>query len=266
MSGGKKKVLIVVLAVDAEPWRSIEELGQRGTWADPEASASVMWLHGVNSGLTRLLTLGTAKCLGLIGAKRAQKIFRRKVGAWFAARPVRACGRYIQTSVPESYLMTNAKTVAAFRHLLETEEFDFILRTNSSSYVELGRLEEFVQTLPEGGYYGGAVWRVQGLEYVTGSTILMSRDLVEHAVRDPEWDFELIDDMALGRSMRRRGVKPQSVERVDVLTADDLSHLDSTSLSATFLVRCKGEENREHDILAMRKVHSVYRAMRVTES
>jgi hypothetical protein len=261
MAGEKKKVLVVVLAVDAEPWRSIEEFGQRGTWAKAGSSIPVMWLHGLDSGFLRLVILGIAKCLGELRAYRAQRMFRRKTGAWLARRDVRVVGRDILTGVPESYLTTNAKTVAAFRHLLKTEDFDFILRTNSSSYVDLERLDQFVQAIPDGGYYGGAVWRAQGLEFVTGSTILISRDLVELAAFDERWDFDLIDDMALGWSMRRAGVTCQSIERVDVLSEDSILSLSEEALASAFLVRCKVEADRSGDIRAMRRVHDLFAAI-----
>lgn len=255
---GEKKVLVVVLALDADPWRAIEEEGQRGTWARNGAEVPILWLHGVNRGPVRALVRGFSKALGLIHADSALTAFRRKAGAWAAGRKVSIEGRNIHTGVPETYLMTNSKTVAAFRHLLITQEFDYILRTNSSTYVNLERLKAFVQTLPENGYYGGAVWHSHGLEFITGSTILLSRDLVEYAARDPEWDFDLIDDMAIGRSMRRAGAAPQSVARADVLTPADLARLDASALASSFLVRCKGADDRSHDIAAMHRVHALY--------
>ncbi|MCB5293366.1 hypothetical protein BJQ90_02814 [Arthrobacter sp. SO3] len=208
--------------------------------------------------MARAIIRVISKGLGIVRANGALKAFRHKAGGWAAGRNVTVEGRAIRTHVPETYLMTNAKTVAAFRHLLDTRDFDYILRTNSSTYVDLHGLRDFVQNIPDRGYYGGAVWKAQGLEFITGSTILLSRDLVEYAATDPEWEFDLIDDMALGGSMLRAGARPQSVERADVLTSGDLARLDSGSLTSTFLVRCKGEENREHDIAAMLRVHELY--------
>jgi hypothetical protein len=66
--------------------------------------------------------------------------------------------------------------------------------------------------------------------------------------------------MALGRSMSRAGAVPQSVSRTDVLTSEDLARLDAAALSSSFLVRCKGESDRKHDIAAMLRLHELYGA------
>lgn len=253
-----KKVLVVALALDVSPWREIEEVGQRGTWASGDHDVPVFWLHGLTKGPARAAARIVPKALESVKAAALAKEFRRRAGAWAASRPVVTQGRRIQTQVPETYLMTNAKNVAALRHLLVTQDFDYVLRTNSSTYVNLSMLSNFVQALPSEGYYGGAVWQAKGLEFITGSTILLSRDLVEYAAFDDAWDFDLIDDMALGESMQRAGAKPQSVARVDVLTAGDIDVLRAEDLGSAFLVRCKGATDRDHDIAAMRRVHQLY--------
>lgn len=257
--GTKKKVLIVVLALDAEPWRSIEERGQRMTWAVDGSAVPVLWLHGISGGLVRGLIRIVGKGLELCRAHKLVKAYRHAMGRWAAGRGAAIEGRELRTRVPETYLATNAKTVAAFRYLLLTQDFDYILRTNSSTYVNVPMLMEFVQTLPSEGYYGGTLWRAHGVEYATGTSILLSRDLVEHAARDPLWDFDLVDDLALGKSMIRVGVKADPFTRVDVYTEDDLKSLRPEDVASAFIVRCKGLEGRRHDIAAMHRVHQLYR-------
>lgn len=256
--GNKKKVLIVVLALDAEPWRSIEELGQRGTWAGADANIPILWLHGLNRGPARALVRVVSKILTKARARVPLGKFRHAVGKWAAGRGTVINGRQLLTRVPETYITTNAKTVAAFRHLLLTEDFDYILRTNSSTYVNLHKLEEFVQTIPDTGYYGGTLWRSHGIEYATGTSILLSRDLVDYAAHDPRWEFDHIDDVALGKSMARAGVTVDPFTRIDVYTAAALAKLTVDDLKSVIVVRCKGVEERGHDITAMHRIHALY--------
>ncbi|MGY3564827.1 hypothetical protein [Sinomonas sp. RB5] len=152
--------------------------------------------------------------------------------------------------------MTNAKTVAAFRHVLATEEFDFLLRTNSSSYINLPFLLDYIQNIPSRDYYGGTTWEKEGLTYVTGTSILLSRDLVSYAAEDPYWDFDVIDDIAVGKSMARRGVEPVGVPRVDLYSDSDLCGLTDEMLKTTYIFRCRGESDRGHDISAMQFIHA----------
>lgn len=247
-----KRVFVIVLAHDAEPWRTIQEDGQKRTWAaDPDVP--VRWLHGQSSGLVRF----AARAIPTMLRGSAVTAFYNLVGKWVASRRVRTVGDRIETSTPETYLMTNAKTVAAFRHILDTEDFDYILRTNTSSYVNLPLLQRFVQSLPNTGYYGGTLWEKNGMTYVTGTSILLSREMVEHAAYDKEWDFDLIDDLALGRSMERAGVSPRPIPRVDACTAEALQSLTFAAVSSTFIIRCRGAGDRGHDIAAMSRVHEL---------
>lgn len=253
-----KTVLVVVLALDSEPWRSIQALGQKSTWASSDSDLPIFWLHGLLGGPSRQLIRIGNKSLQVLGFKRALRIFRRRAAVWAAGRKVSLEGSRIQTRVPETYLMTNAKTVAGFRHLLRTYEFDYILRTNSSTYVNLKMLEDFVQGLPSEGYYGGTTWRAHGVDYVTGTSILLSRDLVKHVAYDPEWNFDVIDDLAVGMSMARAEIIPKPIPRIDICSSGDLAALDPVVLASSFIVRCKGLEDRQHDIRAMQRVHELY--------
>lgn len=258
--GTEKKVLVVVLALDAEPWRSIEEQGQRATWARDETDVPIFWLHGINRGLSRALIRSVSKGLELLGAKKSVRTFRHFTGRWAAGRGATIEAREIRTRVPETYITTNAKTVAAFRHLLSVADFDYVLRTNSSTYVNIDMLTKFVQSIPNDNYYGGTSWQAHGVEYATGTSILLSRDLVEYVAGDPSWEFDLVDDLALGKSMVRAGAKVDPFPRIDVYTREDLCGLRSEDLKSTFIVRCKGLEGRRHDIAAMRRVHELYGA------
>ncbi|MDP9986457.1 hypothetical protein J2S98_001610 [Arthrobacter oryzae] len=253
----RKRVLVLVLAMDAQPWRMIEDEGQRKTWAaEPHSDVPVRWLYGKT---------GTASTIaryvqGAVQrfAPAAYRPYSRAVGGWFAARPARTAGDRVETRVPETYLNTNPKNIAGLRHLLATEDFDYVFRTNTSSYVDLAGLEEHVQGIPATGYYAGFIGERDGTRFASGTCTLMSRDLVEYAVNDPEWEFGLIDDVAMGRCMARASVDVKPLERVDVLTAEDLAALTPESLTSAFVVRCKSSGGRGHDVEAMHRVHSLY--------
>jgi hypothetical protein len=255
-----KKVLVLVLALDSEPWRTIEEQGQKVTWASADAKVPVYWLHGQTGGLIRVWTRLVGRLLQLFGAVEALKQFRVWVAAMAAQRPVLQSDSRIVTGVPETYIMTNAKTVAGFRHILASHEFDYVLRTNSSTYVNLSMLSDYVQNLPSTNFYGGTLWTSGAVNYATGTSMLLSRDLVERVVDDPKWDFDLVDDLAVGMAMSRAGVPLNAFPRIDVCTSEDLVSLSIETLRSSFIVRCKGLDDREHDVIAMRRVHALYQA------
>lgn len=262
--GSPKRVLVLVLAMDAQPWRMIEDEGQRATWAaQPDGGIPVFWLYGKTGILGTLARYAQRAVLRFTSAS-VFRWYSRVVGAWVASLGVREVGDRIETTVPETYLNTNPKTVAGFRHLLATQDFDFVFRTNSSSYVNLPMLQEFVQSIPTERFYGGFIGESGGVRFASGACTLMSRDLVQHVVTDPEWEFGIIDDVAMGRSMMRAGVAVQPVKRIDVLSLADIDALKAEDLRSVFVVRCKNSDARAHDVSAMRRVHELYTELLMT--
>jgi hypothetical protein len=244
--------------MDAQPWRMIEDEGQRKTWAaDLDGSVPVYWLYG-KSGAVSTAARYVQRGLQRFAPDAAFRTYSRLAGAWAASRPARVVGDRLETGVPETYLNTNAKNVAGLRHLLATEQFDYVFRTNTSSYVNLRRLEDFVQTVPTEGFYAGFIGERDGVPFASGTCTLLSRDLVQHVVNDREWEYGVIDDVAIGQCMARAGVPVQPLERVNVTSLAELDALSAGDLRSAFVVRCKNPDAREHDVTAMHRVHELF--------
>lgn len=259
-----KRVLVLVLALDQEPWRSIEEQGQRGTWAarsDADCQTNVFWLHGKLSGPIRFAVRAGMKVLNVLGLSNSVERLQNLTGAWAARRTVHQDGHRIVTQVPETYINANAKTIAGLRYLLDHHDFDFLLRTNSSTYVNRPMLDAFARGLPSGPYYGGHVAVAGADRYASGACALLSRSAVEIVVNDPDWEYCLVDDIALGRSFARAGLDVQSFNRIDVSGSQQLQELNADVLMTSFVVRCKGLDTRDHDIVAMHRVHELYQGL-----
>lgn len=254
-----KRILVLVLTVDQEPWRTIETEGQRATWAaTSDGEIPIFWLYGRTGGVTRFLLRASNKTLQAMGAVSTLARFRHLTGSLAARRPVREQGDKVYTQVPETQLGVNPKTRAGLRHILETHDFDYLLRTNTSTYVNLKLLAEFVAGLPDESYYGGFIGESNGVRFASGTCALLSRDAVQTIVADAAWQYEIIDDVAIGWSMRRAGLEVQPIHRIDVHTSEDLGALGVETLRSTFVVRCKGLDSRQHDVAAMRRVHELY--------
>jgi hypothetical protein len=256
-------VLVLVLSFDREPWASIER-EQRRTWAAPDRLTSqspVHFYYGVHGGPAHWAFRATGKALRSAGFPSAQRRVLGFDGAITARRPVTQCGDRIHTRVPESYLNVNAKTWAAVRYLLAVQQFDYLFRTNTSSYVSLSHLRQLVDGLPRSGYYGGFIGHHQEVPFASGTGILLSRDAAEFAFNDPSWEFDQIDDVALGRLMARAGVSVQPLPRINVTSPDDVVVSDPAAFSSCHLVLCKSGADHPMDIEIMTQVHKIYQSL-----
>lgn len=168
--------------------------------------------------------------------------------------PVHGFGDRILTSVPEAYYTVGAKTKAAFRHALETYDFDYVYRTNTSSYLNTELLAKRLDSLPQKGVYSGYPGRFHSIEFASGTSILLSRDVVEYFVEAKAWQHELTDDVAMGALATRLGLKLRPSERVDVTTPAEVDTIPIDDLRNVELFRCKSLTDRSQDASIMRRL------------
>lgn len=109
-------------------------------------------------------------------------------------------GNWLKVPAPDNYKCIGWKTKMALEEVFNTP-WDYLFRTNSSSYVCKKRLLQHVQGLPESGYYGGCrnygsmppVW-------VSGAGMILSRDVAELAQSQLSTSTsEVVDDIEIGQ-------------------------------------------------------------------
>lgn len=88
-------------------------------------------------------------------------------------------------------------------------DYDFIFRTNSSSYVNKKRLKQFAATLPTEKLYAGKTLvdlnDFSGLA-VSGAGIWLSRDTADILRNEIDPAFEMEEDIVIGRILRKHGI------------------------------------------------------------
>jgi hypothetical protein len=255
------RVLVLVVSSEREPWRTIERRGQRMTWAAvPIPDVPVLFYYGTPASIfargTGLLAYG----LRAVHAAGTRERYLSVVAPRHVRRSVHREGSRIWTGVPDNFIYMGARQRAAVRHVLATESFDFLLRTNVSAYVHLARLKAYVSRLPKARYYGGLIDRreqnSEGVSYVAGAGVLMSRDVADIVAWDDAWQYGRADDVAIGYLLQRHGIEPDPIPRLDIARPDD--RLDLGKLQECFLVRCKSGAPPEGEIEIMHKVHAAY--------
>lgn len=124
-------------------------------------------------------------------------------------------GKELLVNIPEPDY--GNKTLNSFI-LVDSMDYDYIFRTNSSSYIDKSLLLEYVKDKPKEKYYSGVIGTYNGIEFASGSGYFLSKDLVKLVIDNRNmWNLNHIDDVALGEFLRCFGYKPTPNPRFDVV-------------------------------------------------
>lgn len=126
-------------------------------------------------------------------------------------------GDVLELRCPDAIEYTLLKTVTAFKYLREHSDFDYIFRTNTSTYVNVPLLEKFTDTLQyEDVMYSSELYSLsEGLApyplaiYGRGNGLLIPRHLIDVLIRE-SINFQympVVDDMYIGNILNSYFIK-----------------------------------------------------------
>lgn len=121
---------------------------------------------------------------------------------------------------PQSAGIIN-KTIYSLEAMLpRMDEFDYVLRTNLSSFYNFPNLLKALKTLPRTNCLFGSTF-TEG--FVSGSGFIMSTDVVKKLVKGKKKliDHKEFDDVLIGQYLKRKKVPLIPHSRVDLLAFDD---------------------------------------------
>lgn len=148
------------------------------------------------------------------------------------------------------------KTVLSMEVFLpKMKEYDYVIRTNLSSFYVLPRLLNFLKSQPKEKYYSGIQmhlppqWNPQfGLvNFVSGAGIILSSDLVEMLVREKEEVFKLNtimpDDVLIGWFFQNKAIYSKHAGRTDFQTKEEFVAAKGNIPNDSFHFRAKSNYN-----------------------
>jgi hypothetical protein len=97
------------------------------------------------------------------------------------------------------------KTLMVFRYFMPlVDNYDFIYRTNLSSFIHFGRYLEYCSRLPLTGVYSGFIGKHDGGVYASGSGFTLSKDTFKKVVEMGYAQKKLIqDDVTIGAILKQ---------------------------------------------------------------
>lgn len=156
----------------------------------------------------------------------------------------------IVVDTPEDWSLIGLKTIQAFKFILENYEFDYLFRTNTSSYLDTRALLKTLRTLPKTNLYSGVIGRVFGdLYFASGAGMLISRDVLERVCQmENSWNHGLVDDVAIGEivaSLRNPKVNLTALARLDIPSVELAQQTSRESIMENYHFRCKSKSPGE---------------------
>jgi hypothetical protein len=153
---------------------------------------------------------------------------------------------HIYCDVEESIMNCTKKTIKCFE-VIKDFEFDFIFRTNSSSYIDKRLLKIFISNKPKTKFYSGIIGDYHTQKFCSGSGYFLSKDLVLSLIENQDkLDHSLIDDVSFSKVLQNLNVDLVNSERFDV-------H-DSNNIDPNYFHYRLKTKNRFYDINNMKKI------------
>lgn len=166
-------------------------------------------------------------------------------------------GDIIKCTSNEGLYNIGHKTIESFQYLFDNEEFDFIFRTNSSSFINIYKMIEFLSNKPKERFYCGYINMLKETKilFASGSGYFLSKDVVKLILENKDkWNHEFIDDVSLGILCRELSIDLVQSKRCDISNVD--MEITSDLLNNHFHFRCKTNSiGRKDDSLIMRKLY-----------
>lgn len=259
------RILVLVLAINKNPWLEIEREGQNATWSK-SCPDNVTILRYVGTDRYRFIWKLIDKSW-----KVNQRVSDFSKGKWriFSINWVLKIRKNkgtqlnlnegeIVTHVPDIYSLIGEKTLDAFQACYENLDFDYIFRTNVSSYIDLEALRFFLKDKPRDNFYAGAIGNLHGVSFASGSGYFLSRDLVIKTLENRSfWNHNFIDDVSLGKLLTVNldiAIKP--VGRIDIDSTDLVFNKITENARKSFHYRCKAK-NPGTAIEIMNSIHKI---------
>jgi hypothetical protein len=168
----------------------------------------------------------------------------------------------------DSIINIGYKTIDAFEYLYNNIEFNYLYRTNSSSYINIKKMMDFIREKPLTNFYSARVniENKSGVKFGSGSGYFISKDIVKFVIENKiKWNHNLIDDVALGSLLLNNGFNLTPCSRLDIddIKNDEIfynsSIVDKSHLDLNFHFRCKSKDkNRETDVKIMRYLYDYF--------
>jgi hypothetical protein len=241
------QILYLIASSHKKPWESLI-LAQKKTWVkNLPNNHKALFLFG-----NGFLGSGSDDYVTLHEVDRPQHELGIKVSQ--ISKTENESDLFFDSLAGWEQLLSN--TLSGMAHILENYNFDYVVRTNNSTFFNPKKLEQVLASLPDSRIYAGPEYSHQGVKYVGGYSIILSKDVVQKLVLGiSRIQSRIIDDVSIGIALEELGVEITILPDIPWLRLRDLfrfSQKMSVVYADTFAFRCKAELNFPTRFIARR--------------
>ena len=252
---GEPKILIAAIHGEYQPWVEIFQDGQRPTWMADSENTKIVNAFGsplrpryrsfdekiyyLRWSSNRFIAYGAL----LIEAAIKTALPLDKLKPKISYEMNEKLGNIWRISMCDSLMLQGVKNMAVFRNAMNFN-FDFLVTTITSSYLNLHALEEYLSGITSPRFVGGRIEQSGSLTYQQGSFRVYSRDVVRDLVKNSKkYKHWKIEDIAMGNLTSLFEQKMTEMPNRTLQTAQDVGLLTEEDLRSTISYRCKSTEN-----------------------
>ena len=228
------KLVFLVLTAPYRPWATLFDECAAKTWACSDRNLRVFVYQG--KGKIRFLS---ALWNWIIFRKNFKFLWRRRFKQIPKSRLVD--GYRIEIQKWDTWDAMYVKFLAAAKYLIENEEFDYLIRVNTTAFINIKSLELALASEID---YGGPISKKS---FVNGWAIVMSKKFVRSLCDEPIQNLDTRkknDDELIGLAAQRLGYAPKAIQWVEF--NQDPNAYCSNILDVPF-IRIKSKKYRAKD-------------------
>jgi hypothetical protein len=158
-------------------------------------------------------------------------------------------GDTLTIKIEESLGLVYEKTLRAFDYFIPSmSKYDFIFRTNLSSFVRMDAYIKHCETLPRQKLCSAIIGKHDDILFPAGAGFTITPDLVKRLVEERPTLTEQ-DDVTIGKALASWGIPIEMAHRADILASDIYMILRNNIPDKIFHFRIKQIGRHEHQIV-----------------
>jgi len=150
----------------------------------------------------------------------------------------------IYTKCEDTYMRMHIKFKECLQFIgAHIDFYDYIIRINASTYIDIEQLKIRLQDLPREKYYSG----YSGGNFASGACFIITPDVAKILVENIDEQSDLVEDVEIGRVLHQHGI--------ELVHDDSRCCYYEEPFKVTYNYRCKGVNRPDDDIKAMKELH-----------